>query len=236
MEMTASGPFAMGPANAGQSGAFRRAPPRSNFASAIPTGSKAELGAGLSAVPAPSLLRRENVLRPAEVKGEDEEDGYSDPDEGVEIVDLAQVRELDWMAPESLKKEKERKKLKKQEKAIEGTFCTSIIIPFPERSAAGEVDLANAIDLSESEEEEELEDIIDDFEMKVDLDEVCAHLSVFHSFYFILILAGPNNEAGSPVFLPVPRSISQLSVPSARARSKKRRRTFLPEQKSDFCS
>jgi hypothetical protein len=32
-----------------------------------------------------------------------------------------------------------------------------------EAAASGEVDLANAIDLSESEEEEELEDLIDDF-------------------------------------------------------------------------
>ena len=36
-----------------------------------------------------------------------EEEEYSDPDEGVEIVDMENVRQMDWMAPESLRKEKE---------------------------------------------------------------------------------------------------------------------------------
>ena len=41
-------------------------------------------------------------------------------------------------------------------------------------AAAGEVDLANAIDLSESE-DEELEDIIDDFSIQASIDEVSVH-------------------------------------------------------------
>ena len=36
-----------------------------------------------------------------------EEEEYSDPDEGVEMVDMENVRQMDWMAPESLRKEKE---------------------------------------------------------------------------------------------------------------------------------
>lgn len=34
-----------------------------------------------------------------------DEELYSEPDEGVEIIDLQNVRELDWMAPETLRKE-----------------------------------------------------------------------------------------------------------------------------------
>lgn len=31
---------------------------------------------------------------------------YSDPEDGVEIVDMDDVKRMDWMAPESLKKER----------------------------------------------------------------------------------------------------------------------------------
>ena len=44
---------------------------------------------------------------------EDEAEAYSDPDEGVEIVDMENVRTMDWMAPESLRKEKNPSKKKK---------------------------------------------------------------------------------------------------------------------------
>jgi DNA-directed RNA polymerase III subunit RPC4 len=40
-------------------------------------------------------------------------------------------------------------------------------------SLAGEIDTANAIDLSESEEEEELEDIIQYFTAKADIEVIC---------------------------------------------------------------
>ncbi|KAH8832588.1 RNA polymerase III RPC4-domain-containing protein [Flagelloscypha sp. PMI_526] len=140
-----------GPSERGRGGArpplemvaecFRRPPPRSNFA---------PVGSSLSHAPAPSLSGHENA------KGKREEDEYSDPDEGVEIVDISNVRDLDWMAPESLKNERELKSIKKEES---------------QDVKMGDVDLANAIDLSESEEEEELEDIIEDFEMRADLDQ-----------------------------------------------------------------
>jgi DNA-directed RNA polymerase III subunit RPC4 len=42
-----------------------------------------------------------------------------------------------------------------------------------ETGDAADVNLANAVDLSESEEEEELEDIIDDFSAKTEQDLVC---------------------------------------------------------------
>jgi DNA-directed RNA polymerase III subunit RPC4 len=38
---------------------------------------------------------------------------YSDPEDGVEIVDMDDVRQMDWMAPETLRKEREGKSAKK---------------------------------------------------------------------------------------------------------------------------
>lgn len=109
---------------------------------------------------------------------------------------------MDWMAPESLRKEREKKKKKKkiqaevvkQEEAgarVDGTSDWSslslddwpnlwhIEMDVDAAVAAGEVDLANAVDLSESEEEEELEDLIDDFALQTDLTEVCLVLPHF---------------------------------------------------------
>lgn len=41
-----------------------------------------------------------------------------------------------------------------------------------EATATGEIDLANALDLSESEEEEEYEDLIHDFALQTELEQV----------------------------------------------------------------
>lgn len=119
--MTASGPFAMGPALAGTPA--RRTAPRSNFTPVAPKGpgGASRLGAGLTQTEAPSLggvkEQREASLSGAnekERKVEDEEDEvYSDPDEGVEIVDMENVGAMDWMAPESLRKERKSDKKKK---------------------------------------------------------------------------------------------------------------------------
>ncbi|KAH9846037.1 RNA polymerase III RPC4-domain-containing protein [Lenzites betulinus] len=174
-EMTASGPFAMGPALAGTSA--RRTAPRSNFAPIVPQGpgGAARLGAGLTQTGAPTLKREphepDGVPKAGAGAGAGEDEVYSDPDEGVEIVDMENVRQMDWMAPESLRKERESKKkgarVKKEEKAevkIKGDTADDAMNV--DRTATPEeehVNLANAVDLSESEEEEELEDIIDDF-------------------------------------------------------------------------
>ena len=72
--MTASGPFAMGPALAGTSA--RRTAPRSNFAPVAPPGGSgsAKLGAGLTQTTAPSLKKeREREAEAARVKKEEEE-------------------------------------------------------------------------------------------------------------------------------------------------------------------
>ncbi|KAM5533857.1 hypothetical protein V8D89_012520 [Ganoderma adspersum] len=172
VEMTASGPFAMGPALAGTSA--RRTAPRSNFAPVAPPGGSGsvKLGAGLTQTTAPSLKKekeRERGAEAARVKKEEEEEAYSDPDEGVDIVDMENVREMDWMAPESLRKEREagkkkgKGKVKKEGVKVEHAGAGEAMDVDRESTPEEEVNMANAVDLSESESEEELEDIIDDF-------------------------------------------------------------------------
>ncbi|KAI0792122.1 RNA polymerase III RPC4-domain-containing protein [Abortiporus biennis] len=179
VEMTASGPFAMGPALAGSSA--RRTAPKSNFAPIVPQGpsGSARLGAGLTQTTAPTLggVKRENDLTNLKKVDKDEDEGevYSDPDEGVEIIDMENVRTMDWMAPESLRREKEgtkKKKLKKEEgeKDVKGKAKAEAMEIDEEPHVAEEVNLANALDLSESEDEEELEDIIQDFATYADLE------------------------------------------------------------------
>ncbi|KAG5637748.1 hypothetical protein H0H81_003386 [Sphagnurus paluster] len=117
-------------------------------------GSGASLGSSLVRGAAPTL-KREGDWTAKDRDDEDEAEMYSDPDEGVEIVDMEDVRRMDWMAPESLRKEKHHKKLKREE---------------PSQSAvAGDVNHANALDLSDSDEEEELEDIIEHFAATTDV-------------------------------------------------------------------
>lgn len=120
VEMVASGPFALGPAQAG-SAAHRRVP-RSNFGTAIAPGGPGAgtgLGRGLSATAAPTLERGKGKEKETQVKKEeDEAEVYSDPDEGVEIVDMEDVKRMDWMAPESLRRERERKKRKKKVEVV----------------------------------------------------------------------------------------------------------------------
>jgi DNA-directed RNA polymerase III subunit RPC4 len=109
-EMTASGPFAMGPLQAGSS-AWHTAP-RVSAASIAPRGpplDPAALGAHLTKT-GPPTLKKERAERRAHVddNGDDDDDDddaeeFSDPDEGVEIVDMKNVHAMDWMAPESLK-------------------------------------------------------------------------------------------------------------------------------------
>lgn len=128
--MTASGPFAMGPALAGSSA--RRTTPRSNFTPVVPGGVKG-LGRGLTGNVGPQIGGSAGAGAGAgegigvdggkgkgkekEKKEEDDVEVYSDPDEGVEIVDMEDVRGMDWMAPESLRKEKKKGKGKRKLKA-----------------------------------------------------------------------------------------------------------------------
>lgn len=148
--MTASGPFAMGPALAGNQPSRRSASRTTDLTPAVPTSAAASaaLGENLTRTAAPTLQKKDKGK--AKVKAEEEE-VYSDPDEGVEIIDMNTIRDMDWMAPETLKEERKRERTKK------------------ERESEA-VDLKNAIDLSESEDEEEMEDLIEDFAIKSDLE------------------------------------------------------------------
>ncbi|KAJ7449538.1 RNA polymerase III RPC4-domain-containing protein [Mycena latifolia] len=125
----------------------RRSVPRSNFTIPNPTADRSSLGAGLIRL---ATTKKENDLKGKEKDkpSEEEEEVYSDPDEGVEIIDMEDVRQMDWMAPESLRKERRhtKKKIKKEEPRLKLRLT-----------------LPNALDLSESEEEEEFEDLIEHF-------------------------------------------------------------------------
>ena len=50
------------------------------------------------------------------MKAEGDEEVYSEPDEGVEIVDMNDIRKMDWMAPETLKRGSEHKRRVKKKK------------------------------------------------------------------------------------------------------------------------
>ncbi|KIJ65703.1 hypothetical protein HYDPIDRAFT_27694 [Hydnomerulius pinastri MD-312] len=181
VEMTASGPFAMGPALAGTSA--RRSAPRSNFTAIVPLGPTAasSLGANLSNTAAPSLKKdkqRENVLVDAALnaKTESDEEVYSEPDEGVEIIDMENVRQMDWMAPESLQKERRDRKKKKPVKSEpeDPTLPSTSKGKEPVTELVKndqEADPSNALNLSDSEDEEELEDLIEDFAIQADVAE-----------------------------------------------------------------
>ncbi|KAF8269850.1 RNA polymerase III RPC4-domain-containing protein [Lactarius quietus] len=173
-EMTASGPFAMGPSQAGSSA--WRSGPRVSAIPTVPRGphDPAALGAGLTKTAAPALKKEEHAEPRVHV--DDDAEVYSDPDEGVEIVDMRNVHTMDWMAPESLKWESSRErskkrvaKAKKQEEEDEQALSKGkvkqgpIATEGPPADDLGDINLANALDLSESEEEEVMEDIIDDF-------------------------------------------------------------------------
>jgi DNA-directed RNA polymerase III subunit RPC4 len=134
-EMTASGPFAMGPALAGNNA--RRSVPRSNFAPIVSPPKSGSLPAVNFTHAAASPIKQEGD---PEAKGKDkrmvgamgDDEVYSDPDEGVEIVDMENVRQMDWMAPESLRKERHIRKIKKEDSPGRSTlthlWCCSLSI------------------------------------------------------------------------------------------------------------
>ena len=179
--MKASGPFAMGPSLVG------RRPARSNFTPLMPSGPSkgGTLGSGLTRTTAPTLGVKKEPGSKGDTKAESDEEVYSDPDEGVEIVDMQNIRKMDWMAPETLKRESEYKrrvKLKKDDKKslaeqagldrgeglcrdfVLGESLTSTSEDMDvDEMAADDVNLANAVNLSGSEDEVEEEQIAGDF-------------------------------------------------------------------------
>jgi len=110
--MKASGPFAMGPSLVG------RRPVRSNFTPLMPPGPSkgGTLGLGLTRTTAPTLGVKREPNSKDDTKAESDEEVYSDPEDGVEIVDMQNIRKMDWMAPETLKRESEYKRKVKPKK------------------------------------------------------------------------------------------------------------------------
>jgi len=103
----------MGPTQAGSS-SWLSGPRISATTSTVPRGATdaAALGANLSKTAAPTLKKERAEQRRVHV--DEDAEVYSDPDEGVEIVDMRDVHAMDWMAPESLKVESARDETKKK--------------------------------------------------------------------------------------------------------------------------
>lgn len=164
VEMTASGPFAMGPSGASASSS-RGAPraPIAPIAPRVPGANAPE--ANLTQSAAPTLKKEPRPRSVLDRQLEEDVEIYSDQEGDVEVIDIQGVRNLDYMAPEPVRKEKEKQKRKvKREPSVKSEKDESMQIneDLPSNDAR-EVDAANAIDLSESEDEEEMEDLIDDF-------------------------------------------------------------------------
>ncbi|KAH7094028.1 hypothetical protein BKA62DRAFT_52250 [Auriculariales sp. MPI-PUGE-AT-0066] len=107
--MMASGPFAMGPAPA----AGRSRGPTVRAGPSLAATAQSALVPQLPAIP---TIKHERRL---DQEDEDEE-AYSDPDPGVEIVDLADVRRMDYNAPETIRKEsKIRPRIKFEDDNVE---------------------------------------------------------------------------------------------------------------------
>ncbi|KAJ3814304.1 RNA polymerase III RPC4-domain-containing protein [Lentinula aff. lateritia] len=175
VEMVASGPFALGPAMAGTSSSRRFA----QAATPIPAPSKTKaysLGAGLSQTAAPKIKQEQKLG-----KDEQDEEIYSDADEGVEIIDMENVGQMDWMAPDSIIKEK-TKRPKKEDPDATGASC-SISLSRVLTYAVQEVDIANALDGDEDEDEadeKDLDTIFDDFnKMNYDANKDSQYLCLF---------------------------------------------------------
>lgn len=99
--MTASGPFAMGP-SAMSGPSTSRSALRANTTIMPPSGtSSPKIGSALSNIVAPKLQSSKG-----KVKLEEEEtykEVYSEQEEdGVEIIDMSLVKDMDWSAPDLL--------------------------------------------------------------------------------------------------------------------------------------
>lgn len=84
-------------------------------------------------------------------------------------------------------------------------------------ATGGEVDLANALDLSESEDEEEMEDLIEDFAAEGDIDDVRDFLFSLRSYRQnknqVLMIhngAGNGHRQRAPLFLPISNTLPHL--------------------------
>lgn len=218
VEMMASGPFALGPAAAGTSSSSRRFAPA---AAPIPIPTKSgpsSLGTGLSQTAAPKIKTEER-----KTKVDEDEEVYSDPDEGVEIIDMEKVHKMDWMAPESIGKERLAKKPKKEDPDVGAAGGTRrvLLLTHLVLTLDVEINLANALNLSESEDEEELETIIDDFAKLNNVRVIKPMLKTF-----LIILSGHGYEyrrrRASTLLFPISQSVPIVYHKSERHSTERR--------------
>ncbi|KZV72232.1 hypothetical protein PENSPDRAFT_742865 [Peniophora sp. CONT] len=178
VEMIASGPFAMGPSAAGLTST--RGAARPTFAPAPP---RASTGGAHGTSLTPTMVKVEKRGGVEARQPDEDEEAYSDQEDGVEIIDIQRVREMDWSAPEPLRKEKKREKKKNKDKKVKAEEDARVKMEKGKDAEKMEVDdegtpvddeadvdAANALNLSESEEEEEMEDLIEDFRARTDQD------------------------------------------------------------------
>ncbi|KAF5391764.1 hypothetical protein D9757_001643 [Collybiopsis confluens] len=136
VEMVASGPFALGPALAATSS--RRV---TQFSAPIPTPTKigsSSLGAGLSQTAAPNIKTEERIGKSEKLE-KDGDEVYSDPDDGVEIIDMENIRQMDWMAPDSLRKERLAPEMKTEEDRVAEKVKTANTEEFDENDDVQEL-------------------------------------------------------------------------------------------------
>jgi hypothetical protein len=92
-----------------------------------------------------------------------------------------------------------------------------------------DINLANALDLSESEEEEEMEDIIDDFSREREVSHCSARRILSDEDELTPTCAGPKLETRTPVLLPIPQTLPCVRLPTIDALRSSRKRQCLHE-------
>jgi DNA-directed RNA polymerase III subunit RPC4 len=119
--MTASGPFAMGPSAAApiSRNALRSG---SNTSAIHASTSSSKLGSDLTQTAPPTLKSEEKNQRTPSLKPEVTVEEYSDPEDGVQIIDMEQVTGMDWMAPDVVKREPQttKKRWPKRDASMSG--------------------------------------------------------------------------------------------------------------------
>src|SRR5260221_10307069 len=105
----------------------------------------------------------------------------------------------------------------------------------PAGDDVGDIDLANALDLSESEEEEETEDIIDDFPQG--REEVNRAPLAALPDELTHTCPGSRLETGAPVLLPVPHTLPHVRLPNTGALRpfRAKRSSRCPQERGQTC-
>lgn len=151
--MVPAGPFAMGPVAAGLASVSRQG---SSYRTAASGDKAGKSEAGIKAEHLSSLPRNRDQL-----VMDDTLEIYSD-DDGEGVVDLEEVKGLDFMAPDALKREKRKDSKGKGRPNVKREPVEDKLLA-ESKDQTGVKNESQALDLSESEVEVELEDLQQDF-------------------------------------------------------------------------